>query len=716
MKTPAIGQVIKKSKKTKLFVFDWIDFYKKFAQKLLEYRDNRSELIEKIKEIYQTTGIKLPTLEKDDNIADIDPFTVFALFNKGITHEKRKSIITAVKKLFDIDSSVPTGFGGIPVVNNRNATFYRFIGDRKAGDIDNLWGLFVSALTYADNPSAGNRTPFSKYFDLAINQLGNGTSKITMGLFWISPDTFLNLDRTNKAYIYTSNRLPSYVVKTLPSAKGKITSSAYLEILDKLHGYLKSGKSPQKSFAELSEAAWVYSQEKDGFGPDLNSETRYWTYAPGEGAKHWDYFHKSGIMAIGWDEIGDLNKFGSKNEIKEELIIKYGPGSHKNSAKTLWQFSHELKPGDIIFAKKGKYLIVGHGVVESDYEYDESRSTYRHIRKIKWTHRGEWKNPRGYSIRTLDEITERTGYIEVLNELLGITDPDPNITHYPTYSKEDFLAEVYMDETSYDTLASILSKKKNIILQGAPGVGKTFAARRLAYSMMGEKDRSRVMMIQFHQSYSYEDFIMGFRPTESGFELKQGAFYEFCKAAADDDEDNPYFFIIDEINRGNLSKIFGELFMLIESDKRGMELRLLYENEKFSVPKNVYIIGTMNTADRSLAMLDFALRRRFAFFELKPGFDTDGFKAYQDEVDSDEFNKLIETVKQLNTAITADDSLGKGFCLGHSFFCNLDDENDPETRLSEIVDFELVPLLEEYWFDEPDKVSQWSEKLRKSIQ
>src|SRR5699024_7598761 len=168
-------------------------------------------------------------------------------------------------------------------------------------------------------------------------------------------------------------------------------------------------------------------------------------------------------------------------------------------------------------------------------------------------------------------------------------------------------------------LVALVQNKKNVILQGAPGVGKTYVAKRLAYSMMGEKDPNRVMMVQFHQSYTYEDFIMGFRPSENGFELKRGAFYKFCKLAEIDSE-REYFFIIDEINRGNLSKIFGELFMLIENDKRGAELQLLYTDEKFSVPSNIYIIGMMNTADRSISILDYALCRRFPFYVMCDGF------------------------------------------------------------------------------------------------
>ena len=234
--------------------------------------------------------------------------------------------------------------------------------------------------------------------------------------------------------------------------------------------------------------------------------------------------------------------------------------------------------------------------------------------------------------------------------------------------------------------------------------------------MMGMKDPERVMMVQFHQSYSYEDFIEGYRPSADGFELEKGAFYTFCKKAADDDE-NAYFFIIDEINRGNLSKIFGELFLLIENDKRGPKnkLQLLYSRELFYVPSNVYLIGMMNTADRSLAMLDYALRRRFAFFDLKPGFGSDGFVAYRDSLGNDKLNALLACVIRLNEAIAGDETLGDGFCIGHSYFCGMKAEDVTNAKLSAIVEYELIPMLREYWFDEPSKVREWADALRRSI-
>ena len=456
--------------------------------------------------------------------------------------------------------------------------------------------------------------------------------------------------------------------------------------------------------------------EKNNLG-DADVETiHYWLYSPGEGAVIWDECCEKGIMAIGWDEIGDLNQYATKNEMKQAMKEHIDPERpYTMAAHATWQFANEIKPGDIVFAKKGRSTVIGKGVVISDYVFDDSRDDNKNVRKVNWTHKGEWSHPGQAAMKTLTDITSYTDYVAKLNALFESDESDDveeEEVSYPAYSKEKFLDEVFMDEANYNTLVGLVLNKKNVILQGAPGVGKTFAAKRLAYSIMKVKDPNRVMMVQFHQSYSYEDFIMGFRPSEKGFELKHGAFYNFCKSAEIDSE-NEYFFIIDEINRGNLSKIFGELFMLIESDKRGVELQLLYSDEKFSVPDNVYIIGMMNTADRSLAMLDYALRRRFAFYEMKPGFNSKGFLEYRVGLMSIRFDKLIQCVEQLNTAIAGDESLGEGFCIGHSYFCNVTDVS--EQSLSAIVEYELIPLLREYWFDEPVKVKNWSDNLRSAI-
>lgn len=295
--------------------------------------------------------------------------------------------------------------------------------------------------------------------------------------------------------------------------------------------------------------------------------------------------------------------------------------------------------------------------------------------------------------------------LDLIREENPITPANPT----DAYTKDDFLHDVYMSETRYDSLVAVLKNKQNLILQGAPGVGKTFTARHLAWSIMGEKDNNRIEFVQFHQNYSYEDFMMGYKPVENGFELKYGIFYRFCQQAANQ-PDKDFFFLIDEINRGNMSKIFGELLMLIEKSYRGTKATLAYNGLPFSVPRNLYIIGMMNTADRSLAMIDYALRRRFSFFEMEPGFDTEGFIQYQNSLNNETLNELIAKVKDLNREIALDKSLGRGFCIGHSYFC--DCKSCTDEWLHSIVDFDILPMLREYWFDDETKFRHWESLLQ----
>ena len=303
------------------------------------------------------------------------------------------------------------------------------------------------------------------------------------------------------------------------------------------------------------------------------------------------------------------------------------------------------------------------------------------------------------------------------NVIMGIirqnNDEEVEPISSPVYTRENFLSEVYMNPDSYDELVELLKIKKNIILQGAPGVGKTFCAERLAYSIMGKKDERRIKTIQFHQSYSYEDFIMGYKPSGDSFRLRNGVFYNFCIEASNNPNED-YFFIIDEINRGNLSKIFGELLMMIEKDYRGKEITLAYSDQGFHVPDNLYIIGMMNTADRSLALIDYALRRRFSFFDMKPGFGSDGFKAHLEAVGNEKFEKVIKLISELNSEISNDDSLGSGFEIGHSYFCGKP-EDITDSYIVKIVKYDIFPTIKEYWFDNDKKAADWIEKLTKVL-
>jgi len=847
--------------------FTWIPFYMEFADKLLPFKNNRSQLLELIKDVYDNLGLHYPFTEKDGTpFDDICPFTVFGCFNKGISNENRIALMKGIGSKLGVTAEIPTEFDGIPVLNNMKAWFFGGRDLRKEDDITNLWNVFEAGINYADNPSEVSESSFIEFYDKARKQFGIRWN-LTVGLYWIRPFSYLNLDERNRNYL-TQNNSPYYEsIAKISGLKQPPSAKTYLEIISACKKIFAKSENPHKSFPELSHAAWIITTStgvnKPGWifqgnpkyydifnaindldvitwsvkqyqnqikkgdrayiwvsGPEggiaasgiikcdpeirengdpdpydifgkvntdevpvvdieltnkltdsiikkedllkderlkninifsfynatnykltveqadtidsiingtyipveakergksiLSSSKRYWIYAPGHNSSKWEEFYSLGIMGIGWEEIGDLKQYPSKNAIKTKMKEVYGAEySYVNSALATWQFANEIKVGDIVYAKKGMYKIIGRGIVESDYIYDPGRSEYNNTRKIKWTHKGEWDHPGQAVMKTLTDITPYTDYVQKLEALFAddnsIEDNEEQEIPAESYTEDNFLSEVFMDAGRYNTLVNLLKNKKNIILQGAPGVGKTFAAKRLAFSMMGQKDSSRVMMVQFHQSYSYEDFIMGFRPSKDGFELTPGPFYQFCKKAQDDDE-RDYFFIIDEINRGNVSKIFGELMMLIEKEKRGEELRLLYSNELFSVPENVYIIGMMNTADRSLAIIDYALRRRFAFFELEPAFDSDGFRAYMQKANNPKFNALVEQIMALNDFICKDESLGSGFQIGHSYLCT--DGEITDEWLESVIKYEIIPLLNEYWFDEPSKIEQWSKRLR----
>jgi hypothetical protein len=287
------------------------------------------------------------------------------------------------------------------------------------------------------------------------------------------------------------------------------------------------------------------------------------------------------------------------------------------------------------------------------------------------------------------------------------------------YGLDDAMTDLFMPREDVQAMLELWRAKSNLILQGAPGVGKSFVAKRLAYALLGATAPTRVETVQFHQSYAYEDFVQGYRPTITrGFELRDGVFLRLC-AAARRDPDRSYVLIIDEVNRGNLSKVFGELMLLIEHDKRGADwsVRLTYagpDDAPFHVPSNLYIIGMMNTADRSLSLVDYALRRRFAFVTLRPQFRAPAFAGHLAArgVAPNLVSQIIERLGDLNEAIASDTlSLGRGFEIGHSFFVPAWSGAYDAAWYARIIRTEIVPLLEEYWFDDPKRAESWRERL-----
>lgn len=288
-------------------------------------------------------------------------------------------------------------------------------------------------------------------------------------------------------------------------------------------------------------------------------------------------------------------------------------------------------------------------------------------------------------------------------------DNDENPNH-GSYSATQARQGLFLEPDRFDRLLASIKSGKNLILQGPPGTGKSFMARRIAWCLIGCKDDDCTEMVQFHQSYAYEDFVEGFRPTkEGGFDLKLGVFRRFCERAQAN-PDTPHVFIIDEINRGNLSRIFGELLMLIEGDKRSEDyaVTLTYSDTRFHVPENIFILGMMNTADRSLALVDYALRRRFAFETLEPAFGHPAFEKYLTEkgADPELVRRISERMGKLNETICNDKELGSGFQIGHSYFVPGNGDKPSDHWYKHVVDTRIAPLLREYWFDAPEDVER----------
>ena len=692
-------------------MFTWIAFYEELASKLIAYRGREKELIEFLESL-RRDGMKIVSLEDQDAsgnrllLTTIDPFTVFGVFNRGITQDNRQRILQGFKTYFNVKAPVPTDFQGVPVLNNQSSWFFGYLKDRNSEDIPNLWKVFELALKRAPFEDAA----FSRAFDTALKGYGVNIN-LTMGLFWIQPSVFLSLDSVMRKHC--SIVLP----------KTGLDFASYAKTVDQVK------KDHSINFPQLSWEAWKAQQHDQSNRQNSSAKkasqksdnSEYWMvgawWDSEDPADQTSRFVNEGIWQNGYDdkyldEVKQM-KVGDRIAIKAATTQKTDL-PFDNSGKTISKLIIKATGTIVKNRDDGRTVEVEWDKKKDDraWYFYTGRATVWHLKKsedyaqrlIRFTFEGE---PQDYDF-----------FLKEWNTSTKAAALDPK-----AYAIEDAIAEgVFLSKIEIEQILLRLSAKKNLILQGAPGVGKTFIARKLAYALMEARDDNRITSLQFHPSYSYDDFVRGYRPTKDAgrFELVDGPFLAACEHA-NEDPDRPHVLLIDEINRGNTSHIFGELIMLLEADKRSAKHAVtpLYRRkpeEHLAVPENLYVIGTMNIADRSLALVDYALRRRFAFVTLESKYGATVFdKWLRDRQMSEALrNRIIERMTRLNALIAEDSQLGRHFQIGHSFFCPRGD-NFSELGMewfSEIVETEIVPLLGEYWYDAPEKVASAAAQLR----
>jgi hypothetical protein len=473
---------------------------------------------------------------------------------------------------------------------------------------------------------------------------------------------------------------------------------------------------------EHSYLAWRERKGSD-VAPVINKR-KIWAIATGQDGDQWDDFIKNSHVSIGWHEMGNLDQYSTQKDIQEKLEdLKKGEQKPTNDAKCLFQFSKEIQIGDVVVAKSGRKQIKGAGIITSDYIYDDSKGDQPNIRIVKWMRTDATEFPdTGTAIKALTEISGYPDFKLFVEDYLNMHSIEPLSEEYGV--KEIIEDGCFLSINELNKIIENLENKKNIIFQGPPGTGKTWLAKRIGYALIGSKNHDQLKAVQFHPNLSYEDFVRGWRPSADGkLSLIDGPFMEAITIAQNSTD--PYVIIIEEINRGNPAQIFGEMLTLLEADKRIVEegLELTYKrsiSERVFIPSNLYVIGTMNVADRSLALVDLALRRRFAFINLSPNINN-AWKTWMisKHYFSEELvNKIQEKLQTLNDQISKDKSLGPQYQIGQSYVTpalasNIDDKVG---WFKQVIETEIYPLLSEYWFDNPDLAIKLKEELLSNLE
>ena len=450
----------------------------------------------------------------------------------------------------------------------------------------------------------------------------------------------------------------------------------------------------------------------------------------------------------------NLSRVESKADIRDLYLRENAP------AESAWQkglvtwhinrlswFVFDVKIGDyVIMPETSRTRVVHYGTVRSDVYHVEGDDglPFRNRRQVVW--KGAFTREDKPALRLLFNRAEAVWPVnhkeklEFFEVLLDADELESSARErirdavremqkqMPPPASLSFWQDAFLEPDERERMLRLLERKRNLILQGPPGVGKTFLARCLAYALLDERADARIRSVQFHQSYAYEDFVGGYRPQvrngQLTFEVRDGAFVTLC-AAAQADPQGKYVMLIDEINRGNLSRVFGELLLLLEPDKRNPDngVALQYRGadaELFWVPANVYVIGTMNLADRSLTGMNVAMRRRFGFQDLKPQFGQPAFRDWlaRTGMPVPMQAAIHARLSALNETLARDPSLGKQYAVGHSFFCPSAAEAPVEgwdEWYALVAEHEIRPLLEEYWFDHPEKAAAETGKLLRTF-
>ena len=686
--------------------FNWSNFYGEFATTLLEYKNDRKGLISKLKSAYEETGMKSPKMESNGEILDIDPFTIFGLFNKGITDDNRKRILGEIAKQFNLKNKVPFSFEGIPLVNNLRSTFFNFAEERGENDINNLWEVFESAIRYADNPTQGNKLKIESTYNNVIKQKGIQWN-ITMGLYWIRPNTYINLDSKNREFIIKQKILPQQFIKEVNQFKNVPNGEQYIQLCDLLLEKIKDGQYGYRDFKELSFIAYERNMSVDTVtqhntqNTDIAKNTILYG-PPGTGKTY-----NTVMYAVAIIENKKLEEI--KKENYTEVIDRYN--KYKEDGLIEFTTFHQSY-GYEEFIEGIKPVIHSDEEDETDIQYEVVPGLFKKfcdiagkpiLRKEKcdiginesptiWKISLEGSGENSTRTECMKNEHIRIGYDEYGREITNLFKGDAgrNILNYfiNDMSIGDIVMSCY-DCNTVDAIGVVTGeyewhneypeykrlRKVNWIVKGIKeNIIKINNGSRLSNPTVYKLRMDLSDVMEIIEKYS-----------KNTIEVEE--------------KKKNHVFIIDEINRGNISKIFGELITLIEPTKRigqteGQKVRLPYSQKLFGVPNNVYLIGTMNTADRSIATIDTALRRRFNFKEMLPDEEVlDGI--YVEDV------SIKDIFIKMNKRITV--LFDREHTLGHAYFLPLKDAPTIET-LANIFENSIIPLLQEYFYEDYEKI------------